>query len=104
MSSDDTPRFDRGQPVTIAIAWEADPEEVFFAYVAPGEEVAVVDDGCGQPSSRIEELDAGAFSFTIPTSRFRPGVCHWRFWGEVGGECVVSKYGKFEVVGGPPQL
>ncbi len=98
------PSFDRGQPVTIAVAWDAYPVNVFFSYIMPGEEISIVDDGYGEPLSNIEKVADDVYSFVIQTNKFKAGTCSWHFWGETLGVVVVSKFGKFCINDAPSQL
>jgi len=75
---------DRGQPVIVIVTFgDGDPDlEVDFAFTRPGSERPYVDDGYGQPKSKIERLGEGVYRYTFSTAGFMTGDAHWHFSGK----------------------
>ena len=94
--------IDRGQPVTITCAFPGITSEVYFAYTRPKEERPIVDDGWGQPRSRIKQISENTYSYTIDTTGFEEGACWWHMWVE--GVFKASKFGRFFIGESPKQL
>lgn len=95
---------DRGQPVTVEVAFDHDPDEIYFAYLRPGEERPTVDDGFGQPKSRIRAEGPALFRYTMSTVGWKAGLAWWHFWSMVDGEVSASIFGKLQINDAPLQL
>lgn len=104
--SDEIYWVDRGQPVIVYISFDRpDPEEVYFSYTRPGQEQPFVDDGFGQPQSRIRRVEleegneralpAGSYYvYTIDTDGANAGEGAWHFWAEWSTETLRFQYRK----------
>ncbi len=97
---------DRGKPIILTALFDGEPEEVYVAYIRPGEERPRVDDGFGQPDSGIVRLDPRTYRYVIDTDGFAPGLGWWRFWGTGNGlnGGKDSKIGRFLINAAPAQL
>lgn len=75
---------DRGQPVIVTAFFASDPEpdEIDFSFTKPDEARPHVDDGFGQPQSRIERLDKGVYRYVISTKGFKAGDGAFKFAAE----------------------
>ncbi len=97
---------DRGNPVTIDIALDHDPEEVYFCYLKPGEEQPTFDAGFGQPGSFLVQTAPGMYRYVIETTDWplSPPDAWWHFWGVDENRHAVDKWGRLWIRGGPQQM
>jgi hypothetical protein len=96
------PRVDRGQVIYLTTTFAGDPDEVYFAFLAPGTGRPIVDDGYGQPKSRIVRISEGVYQFAIDTTNMKAGECWWHAWSV--GNYQASEFGRFFVNSAPIQL
>lgn len=93
---------ERGNLVYLMVDFAAPPSEVYVSYVKPREARPIVDPGFGQPGSRIEQLSATAFMYTIDTTGFKGGVLTAHFWA--AGEGQASGFAEIKIPDRPAQL
>jgi hypothetical protein len=103
MDEQGVPRVNRGTPVTVDVRVDHRPPEIYFAYLPPGEEMPVVDDGIDQPDSKIVRVEDESTSeifyrYVIRTTGWHNGLAWWHMWGvDDDGNETFSEFGWFEI-------